>query len=67
MFDFPKHDHDHDDYAAVHHVKFGLFEDAYIKRWQECVKFGKWVTADKSHLDGWYHSQITIGPNPKPI
>ena len=54
-------------YVAAHCVMFGLFEDAHIKRWQECVKFGKWVTADKSHLDGWYHSQITIGPNPKPI
>ena len=68
VFNFPKHDHDHDDYDAAHHVKFGLFEDAYVKRWQECVKkFGKWVTADKLRLAGWFHSPCTIGPNPKPI
>ena len=43
VFVFPKFDQDHDDYAAAHQVKFGLFEDAYVRRWQECVKFGKWV------------------------
>ena len=51
VFDFPKFDHDHDDHATA----------------QECVKFGKWITADESQLAGWYHSQITIGPDPKPI
>ena len=32
VFDFPKHDHNHDDYAATHRVKFGLIEDAYMKQ-----------------------------------
>ena len=67
VFDFPKHDHDHDDYAATHRVKFGLIEDAYMKQQQECVKIGKQVTADESCLAGWYHSPCTIGPDPKPI
>ena len=46
---------------------FGLVEDAYIKQWQECVKFGKWVMADESRFAGWYHSPCTIGTDPKPI
>ena len=33
-------------YAATHCIKWALIEDAYVKRWQDCVKFGKWVTAD---------------------
>ena len=50
VFNFPKHDHDHDNYAASHRIKWALIEDAYVKRWQDCVKFGNWVTADKSRL-----------------
>ena len=42
-------------------------EDAYNKRWQSIVNFGRWVTADESRLAGWYHSIMTIGPEPKPI
>ena len=68
MFDFPKHDHDHDYYAAAHCIKWALIEDAYaVKQWQDCVKFGKLVTANESRLAGWYHSPCTIGPDPKPI
>ena len=52
VFDFPKCDHDHDDYAAAHRIKWALIEDAYVKRWQQCVQFGKWVTADESRLAG---------------
>ena len=52
LFDFPKHDHDHDDYAASHCIKWALIEDAYVKRWQDCVKFGKWVTAGELRLAG---------------
>ena len=34
VFDFPKHDHDHDDSAASHCIKWALIEDAYVmKRW----------------------------------
>jgi hypothetical protein len=47
VFDFPKHDHAHDDYATFHRIKWGLIEDAYVKRWQDCVIFGKWVIANE--------------------
>ena len=67
VFDFPKCDHDHDDYAAAHRIKWALIEDAYVKQWQQCVHFGKWVTADESRLARWHHSACTIGPDPKPI
>ena len=42
-------------------------EYAYNKRWQAIVKFGRWVTADESRVAGWYHSAMTVGPEPKPI
>ena len=67
VFNFPKHDHNHDHYAPSHHIKWALIEDAYVKRWQQCVKFVKWVTADKFQLAQRYHSPCTIGLNPKPI
>ena len=53
--------------TASHRTKHGVFEDAYVKRWQQCVKFGKWMTADESRAAGWYHSVCTVGPEPKPI
>ena len=31
------------------------------------VKFGIWMTADESQISGWYHSPMTVGPEPKPI
>jgi hypothetical protein len=37
------------------------------KRWQAIVNPGKWITTDESQVVGWYHSVITIGPEPKPI
>jgi hypothetical protein len=42
-------------------------EDGYDKRWQAMVNFGKWITTDESRVAGWYHSVMTIGPEPKPI
>ena len=53
--------------TASHRTKHRFFEDAYVKRWQQCVKFGKWVTADESRAAGWYHLCCTIGPKSKPI
>ena len=53
--------------TAKHCCKFAVIEDAYNKRWQAVVKFGRWVTADESRVAGWYHSVITVGPEPKPI
>ena len=68
VFDFPKCDHNHDNYAAAHRIKWALVEDAHVKRWQDCVKFGKWATANESRLARLYHSpSCTIGPGPKPI
>ena len=34
VFDFPKHDHDHDAYACSNCVKIGLIADECVKRWQ---------------------------------
>jgi hypothetical protein len=39
----------------------------YNKRWQGIVNFGKSITTDESRVAGWYHSVMTIGPEPKPI
>jgi hypothetical protein len=39
----------------------------YLKRWQACVNPGRWITTDESQVAGWYHSVMTIGPDPKPI
>ena len=38
-----------------------------MERWQAIVNPGKWITTDKSRVAGWYHSVMTIGPEPKPI
>ena len=53
--------------TAKHRRKFAVLEDGYNKRWQAIVKFGRWVTADESRIAGWYHSPMTVGPEPKPI
>jgi hypothetical protein len=53
--------------VAKHRQKFEHIEDAFNKRWKECVHFGKWLTMDESRVAGWYHSNITVGPEPKPI
>lgn len=52
--------------TAQHRKKHGILEDAYNKRWQEVVKAGRWLTADESRIAGWFHSAMTIGPEPKP-
>ena len=53
--------------TAQQQKKHGQLEDVYNKRWQEIVNFGRWLTVDESQLAGWYHSIMTIGPEPKPI
>jgi hypothetical protein len=37
------------------------------KQWQAIVNFGRWITSHESRVAGWYHSVMTIGPEPKPI
>ncbi|OEU05936.1 hypothetical protein FRACYDRAFT_257320 [Fragilariopsis cylindrus CCMP1102] len=54
-------------HTARHRVKHGILEDCYIQRWQYCVNPSKWITTDESQIAGWYHSCMTIGPDPKPI
>jgi hypothetical protein len=44
-----------------------VFKDGFNRWWKECLIFGCWLTFDKSHVAGWYHSPITQGPDPKPI
>mmetsp|Transcript_54967 Transcript_54967/g.62207 ORF Transcript_54967/g.62207 Transcript_54967/m.62207 type:complete len:100 (+) Transcript_54967:816-1115(+) len=39
IYDHPKEDVKEG--TASHRTKHGVFEDAYVKRWQQCVKFGK--------------------------
>ena len=53
--------------TSKHREKFSILEDAYNRRWQYMVHFGKWLTADESRLAGWYNSVMTQGPDPKPI
>jgi hypothetical protein len=53
--------------TASHPLKHGRLEDGYNKRWQAIVNFGKWITTDESRVADWYHSVVTIGPEPKPI
>jgi hypothetical protein len=52
---------------AHHCRRFSVLEDGYNKRWQAIVNFGRCLTADESRIAGWYHSPMTIGPEPKPI
>ena len=56
-----------EDGTAKHRKEFSIIGDAYNRRWQACVIFGKWLTADESRIAGWYKSPITVGPEPKPI
>ena len=51
-FDYPRYDNHEDDDTAPHRVKFGIIETEYVKRWQQCVRFGRWITADESRLAG---------------
>ena len=55
------------DNTAKHRKKFSMVEDAYNRRWQSMVNFGKWLTADESRAAGWYNSVMTMGPEPKPV
>ena len=53
--------------TAQYQKKVSLLEDAYNSRWQAIISFGCWLIADEIRLAGWYHSVMTIGPDPKPI
>ena len=56
-----------DEGTTKHRKKFSLLEQAYCKRWRECINMEKWICMDESRVKGWYHSCMTIGPDPKPI
>jgi hypothetical protein len=43
------------------------FEDGFNKRWKACVQPGRQLRLDESHVAGWYHSRMTIGPKSKPV
>ena len=64
---YPSEKVEADEGTAKHRRKFAVIEDAYNRRWQAVVKFGRWVTADESRVAGWYHYGMTVGPEPKPI
>ena len=40
------------DETARHRRKLSIVEDAYNRRWQAMVNFGKWLTADESRASG---------------
>ena len=58
---------DSPEFAAPHRRKFGNVEDAFNAAWKFHVLFGKDLTFDESRIAGWFHSGMTIGPEPKPI
>ena len=35
--------------------------------WKPFFSFSKWITTDESRVTRWYKSDITVGPEPKPI
>ena len=50
-----------------HSRKFSEVEEAFSARWQACVRGGRGITMDESRVAGWYHSGMTVGPEPKPV
>jgi hypothetical protein len=36
----------------------------YLRHNRNPVNPGKWITTDESQVAGWYHSVMTIGPEP---
>jgi hypothetical protein len=65
IYDDPKVEADAS--MASHRVKHSMLEDGYNRWWQNIVDPGKWITTDESRVAGWYHSIMTIGPEPKTI
>jgi hypothetical protein len=53
--------------AVWHSRKFSEVEEAFSARWQACVRGARGITMDESRLPGWYHSGMTVGPEPKPV
>ena len=53
--------------TSKHRRKFCIIEDAFNDAWTKHISFGVWLTFDESRIAGWYHSALTIGPEPKPI
>jgi hypothetical protein len=52
--------------TARHRRKFVKIEDAINHRWKECATAGMAMTHD-GRIAGWYKSEITCRPEPKPI
>ena len=48
-------------------MKYCIIEDAFNDAWTRHIVFGRRLTFDESRIAGWFHSAITIGPEPKPI
>jgi hypothetical protein len=53
--------------TARHHKMFSKLKDGFNHWWNKCLIFGCWLTFNESRVEGWYHSPITQGPDPKPI
>ena len=53
--------------TAKHRAKFGTVEDVHNARWKDIIVVAQRLTFEKTCCAGWYHSYMTIGPNPKPI
>ena len=50
-----------------HSRKFGELQRRYCERWQSMVLPGRDLCMDESRVPGWYHSAMTLGPDPKPV
>ncbi len=53
--------------TARHLRKLGEIKDAINHQWKEGVTSGMAMTHNKSRIAGWYKSEITCGPESKPI
>lgn len=70
MFDYPRYDNnDNDDTTAPYSLCQVQIDRRCTprQRWQQCVKFGRWIATDESRVAGWYHSACTYSSNAKPI
>jgi hypothetical protein len=52
----------HDSMRCAHHRwKFSDGEDGFNQQLKECVRSGRQLMFDWSHVASWYHSRMTIG------
>lgn len=55
------------DGIVKHEMKHGNLEESHWCRCQKIVHPGMKLTGDESRCPGWYHSDMTMEPEPKPV